>query len=362
MIARRDLARELRRTAPLDDPHALAVALGLGERAQRQPRGVIVRCPWHDDRTPSCSVRVAGDGTIAVRCHACGATADALGLLARVHGLDVRRDWRAVLDEAARLTGGAVPELRGRADVEPDERPDDETYDAIASALLDACGPLRDCPDVASYLDARGIYADADAAGVRGLPCDCGPLVAELLATYDRGALERAGVVRGGHDAIDWLAWRVLMPWRDRYGRITCIQRRRLDGGEPRYRCPPGRSPRAPYGVDLLAMYLDAHGADCEIVVVEGALDCLARRRIARHRGEPCAVLGVYSASTPCAGLPLDLLAGRRVVLACDADDAGERACAELAGALRGVARELVRQRPPAPHGDWGSSLATEAA
>ncbi len=97
------------------------------------------------------------------------------------------------------------------------------------------------------------------------------------------------------------------------------------------------------------------------MVFVEGALDCLARRRIARARNERAAVLGVYSASTPCEGLPLDLLSGRRVVLALDDDEAGERACDALGSALHGVARELVRERPEGAK-DWGQALTQGAA
>ncbi len=102
-VADRDVVRELRRR--LDDPARVVHALGLEKGARRQPRGVTVLCPWHDERTPSCSVRVADDGTIACRCHGCGATADVLGLVAAVHGLDPRREFRRVLETAAAIAG-----------------------------------------------------------------------------------------------------------------------------------------------------------------------------------------------------------------------------------------------------------------
>ena len=354
-----ETARELRRSPPLDDARALVAALGMGERAQRAARGLLICCPAHADRSPSCSVFAAEDGTVAVKCHACGWSADALGLIAIARGLDVRRDFRRVLDEAVRLTGcdPVASPRRGR-----DPHPavvSDETYHAISTHLLDFCSPLRECPDVAAYLDGRRIYADADAARVRGLPRDCGALVASLLATFERADLERAGVLRRGQDAIDWPAWSLCIPWRDRFGRVTCIQRRRLDDTRrDKYRFPPDRAPRAPFGVDLLVPTLDALGAQGEVAFVEGALDALARRRIARHRGERCAVLGIPSASSACVGLPLDLLEGRRVLLACDDDEAGWRACDALADALYGVA--LERDPPPPGCKDWGAAL-TEA-
>ena len=78
MIAH-DLARDLRRAPKACDPAGLCMELGLisGRGSfTRQARGVIVRCPAHEEKTPSCSVRVADDGTIACRCHACGWSGD----------------------------------------------------------------------------------------------------------------------------------------------------------------------------------------------------------------------------------------------------------------------------------------------
>src|SRR5262245_24961753 len=74
----------------LDDPRGLCERLGLAERARNQRGGVTILCPWHAEKTPSCSVRVGKQGTIMVRCHACGASGDALSLVAVARGLDVR--------------------------------------------------------------------------------------------------------------------------------------------------------------------------------------------------------------------------------------------------------------------------------
>jgi DNA primase len=68
-------------------------------------------------------------------------------------------------------------------------------------------------------------------------------------------------------------------------------------------------------------------------------------------------VIGAYSASSPDVGLPLDLIQGRRVVLALDGDRAGEEACAKIAAAVQGVASELIRERPPEKSKDWLDAL-----
>jgi len=163
-------ARDVRRL--LADPRAVCERLGLTERAQRQARGLLVRCPWHADRTPSCSVRQADDGTIAVRCHGCGATGDVLHLVAAVAGLDVRRDWRAVLARAVELAGTTLDGPRPSVPLPP--RPPERTYppgDEVA-ALWAACSPVTDDAEVSAWLRSRGLdpgrVEDADLA--RALP------------------------------------------------------------------------------------------------------------------------------------------------------------------------------------------------
>jgi DNA primase len=346
----------------LIDAKALCVALGLTMARGSTSRQATVLCPWHAERTPSCSVRIAKDSTIAVKCHACGSTADALGLIAAVEGL---RSFPDVLKRAAELAN--APDLADTIEAKRPPRDEaegvsDEDYLSIWTFLLDALSPLSAVsPSVASYLDGRGIYADAEAVGVCGLPRDTRPPIAALLATFDRSQLERAGVLRRGHDAFDWSQWSLCIPWRSRFGRIDVVQRRRLEEIKPKYRFPADRAPRAPFGVDLLGDALESQGPNAEIVITEGALDCLARRRIARHRKERAAVIGVSSSSSPCVGLPLDLLAGRTIVLALDADKPGDCACALLESQLRGVAGALVRERPNGSK-DWGAALVEGAA
>jgi DNA primase len=352
-------AREIR--AHLTNAKALCAALGLRTAPRASARQAMVCCPWHAENTPSCSVRVAKDGTVAVHCHGCGESADALGLIAIVEGLS---EFRDVLKRAAEIANAPrlAEDIERTAKPNEPESPSDETYDRVCSFVLEACEPLAKlAPRVAEYLFARGIYADAEAAGVRGLPRDTRELVASLLSTFERAHLEQAGILRAGLDVIDWPDWSLLIPWRDRYGRITCVQRRRLDDGRPKYRSPVGRSPRSPFGVELLAAALEFHGPDAEVVITEGALDCLARRRIARADNERAAVIGVYSASSPDFGLPKDLIQGRRVVLALDKDNAGDKACTKIASALRGVASGFFRERPVDAK-DWAEAITTGGA
>lgn len=349
--------RALRRTPPLDDPRALCDVLGLGTEPrdrQRQGAGLIVRCPKHNG--VSLSVTRGADGTTRIRCFGgCGLAGDALTLIAAARGLTSFRD---TLDEAIRLTGGAIhaPERTEKQPRTPNLNA--ESYDRIAASLLELCPPLREQRDVAAYLDRRGLLDDAETVGLVGLPHDHRRGIIEpLLATFERSDLELASILKPGEDVIPWRMHSLVIPWRDRFGRVVCLQRRRVRDGDPKYISPFGRAPRAPFGIDRLAAALE-RTPSAEIIFVEGALDALARKRLARTAGEVAIVLGVYSASTPTAGLPLDLLGGRSIVLALDVDAEGEAACAKLVAALRSVARSLCRERPAENAKDWGDLLA----
>jgi DNA primase len=103
-------AGEIRRL--LVDPPCVAEALGLAEGAARQARGITVRCPWHNERTPSCSITVGADGTLRAHCFGCGHGGDVLHLVAQVRGLDLRRDFMRVLDEAAQVAGVKLDDYR----------------------------------------------------------------------------------------------------------------------------------------------------------------------------------------------------------------------------------------------------------
>ena len=56
--------------------NALDVLLERLERVTQTPSGWMARCPGHEDRHPSLSIREGDDGRILIHCHA-GCTPDA---------------------------------------------------------------------------------------------------------------------------------------------------------------------------------------------------------------------------------------------------------------------------------------------
>ena len=333
----------------------------------RQPRGAVIRCPWHDDRSPPRSVRLAGDDTIAVRCHACGASGDALHLVAVAHGLDMRADWTRVLEIAASLAGQPMLD---RTDEQRERDPivdvdaSDATYHTIWTWMLDGDGEHRGPCEltaghpVRTYLERRGIHAHAEAAGVHAAPSrGCGARSRAPHPIRARGSTSRRH--------------RACRPRRHRLAGVSAAHpvalARRADLVRPASR------PGGPHAEVLLAARTrsrmrrtawNCYGIarmDDEVIITEGALDACHRRAIASaERDIRSVVLGIYSASSPGAGLPLDVMRGRRVVIAVDVDDAGERAAAQLVDVLADVAGELVRE-VPSRGGDWGEAMGATA-
>ena len=352
-------AQDLRRD--LGDPSAVCEALGLvTKRTKRQPRGLTIECPAHGGL--SCSVTIAADETIRVRCFGCDLAGDVFTLIAAAHGLAARNDFPEVLKIAAALAGRSQPDahLRVRATTHTREGSPASAsakmsvlgsarYDEIATWLLDRC-PLASQRDVVRYVrDQRDTYGDAEAVGIGALPrpgSAMRDLVNDLLATFRRDELEATGLLRAGRATLEWPAWRLLIPWRGRGGSIDVLQRRALGGEFPKYRFPPGRSPGAPFGAELFDDA--ARDGSAEVIVCEGALDALARRKIARRAsaGERPIVLAVPSASTLFdAAVWAPFLAGRDVVLAFDSDAPGDQAARRFADRMCGGARRVVRER-----------------
>lgn len=382
----------------LANPEALARSLGLCEGREGRSwirgaggRSVRVRCPWHDDHKPACSITVGPDGTLRAHCFACSAGGDAFSLIAAGLGLDVRTDFASVVAEAAARAGIALPTSEPYTPRRPverlpppppaDTRPalDADTFHTLSEVVLSMAPLDREGKD---YLSLRGLEAAARAEGWGALPKSIEGQGAIRRAIEDHPQLGtdvwlRSGLAIGPERkrAGEWIfaANRLVIPWRDAGGRIVALQRRVLvsdpPDGCPKYIFNTGRDVPAPYGAHLAREEI---GHDSIVVFVEGAVDALAMRALLRVcSARVLADLGPEHASSNFVvlGLPgvqrwrtewAEWARGRRAVLAFDDDPKAEArknvdaACAELARRLREGGATAVDRWIPLGGKDWG--------
>jgi hypothetical protein len=277
----------------LADPLRLVVALGLGKDAQRQAGGMLVCCPSHGERHPSCSITRGPDGTVRVRCFACDFSADAIGLVALVRGLPTRGDgFRETLAEAAEvggllslaseLRGGQADPARRRAErpLPPPLEPEVEYPDpGEVNALWGAAGPVADDPEASGAVVARRVDPEA----------------------VDRLRLARA--VAPGAELPRWARYRgeswgetghrlVVRAW-DAAGQCRSVRAWRVSDSDTPKRLPPAGCRAA--GLVLanrqaVAMLL-GRSQPRRLLVVEGEPDWL----VASVVWSDCAVVGIGS-------------------------------------------------------------------
>lgn len=332
-MARTDHAREIRYA--LTDPRTLCERLGLlvDRKAWiKQASGVTVRCPEHGGL--SLSVTRGPDGTVRAKCFGCDFTGDALELVARVRGLSTRRDFRAVLLEAAEVAGlralareietGA--ERTEREPVKPPPRPrePERTYPSAreVAALLASCVPCTDDLEVSAWLDSRKLDAGAvGALGVAALPREAStPWWARYQGTP---------WTETGH--------RLIVPMLDAMGELRSVRAGRVVNGDTPKRLPPGghKASELVMADELGAAMLRGTFAPDRVVVVEGEPDFLTWAT--RTKPTPTAVIGIVSGSWSDAFVERFPI-GAEVYVRTDHDRAGE-------AYAQSVARRLAVRR-----------------
>lgn len=311
--------------AALADPATACERLGISlEGAQRQARGLLVRCPCHADAKASLSVIVGESGTLQAVCQAGCFRGDVFNLVAAIEQLDVKRDFPRVLKRAAEAAGVALDESPARPAfaaprvvrpaivpsaqaplIAPPSPAPAEDLTAIWDGL-----PAVD-PDCWEYLKGRGL---SDAGDLCRSPADDSP--------GQLGRLAREG-------------YRLAVALRDQAGRVVAIQVRQIVGKDFRM-----------VGPSNAGVFGDPRRlAEAETVVLcEGLSDSLAAA--VALKGEPSMLtLGVPGVKASAGFLQL-ALAGKRVVVASDADQAGDEFAREIIPLLEKRKARPVRARP----------------
>jgi DNA primase len=361
----------------LRDPYAVCDALGLISEGRGRTwfadnaRSLRVLCPWHDERTGSCSVSVGEDGTIRAHCFGCKAGGDVLSLVAAVHRLDPRRDFVRVLDIAATLAGIAAPVSRAslprwettrpvrRAAPEPTVDVVDDTIDRVTHVFRESA-PVSRSPVAMGYLRARKLDGDARACSWFALPRETRALDMlrhQLVEHIGQDAWMRSGMAWPSGVFDPRWAGRLVVPWEAPNGAVEYLVGRVLDAPGPRYLGLKDRSPRWPFGSGNL---IELSGPDTSVVIVEGAIDAVSCDLLCARRGLDCIALAIPGVDA-WRDAWADLARARNAIVGLDADKAGALHATRIKESLALVALS-VTVREPANGKDWNELLCTEAA
>ncbi|MBM5801147.1 MAG: DNA primase [Cyanobacteria bacterium K_DeepCast_35m_m2_023] len=320
---------------------------------KKKGREFVGVCPFHDDTSPSMTVSPAKQ---FYYCFSCGAGGNAIKFLMELQ----RLSFSDVVLELARKYQLPIETLDG-----PQQerlRQQLSRRDQLQRVLTLANGFYRsqlrspDGQDALAYLQqSRGLKAATIEAFELGFAPDRWDGLLQHLQQVEGLSptlLEAAGLVvprKGGDGFYDRFRGRLMVPIKDRQGRVIGFGGRSLDGSEPKYLNSPEtelfEKGKHLFGLDRAA---DAIRREDRAVVVEGYFDVIALH--AAGITNAVAALGTALSSQQITQL-CRCCESKRIILNFDADGAGVRAAQRAIGeaeqlALQGQLELRVLQLP----------------
>jgi DNA primase len=323
-----------------------AVIRARGIELKPQGGDLVGLCPFHEDKTPSLHVTPAKR---LWRCTSCHATGNVIQFVQRFDGVSFRHAYELLKNGQAFTAPTCSPVKKTTVPKLPAPVAADADDQAALRQVLDYYHErLKENPPALAYLKKRGITAEAVAAfrigfvdrtlGLR-LPHNNRKEGAAL-----RARLQKLGILRDtGHEH---LRGRVVFPVVAETGEIGTVYGRAIDDGgkHERHLFLPG---------PLRGVFNPAALRAPEVILTEGIIDALT------FWGA-----GFRNVTTSFSAKPLseELLAAlvaaktRRVLIAFDRDEAGDRGAAEVASQLSEYGIEAARVL--FPHGQDVNSYA----
>jgi DNA primase len=301
----------------------------VGERiSSLRQRGALywACCPFHQEKTPSFAV----DPRRATwRCFgACGEGGDVLSFVERFDGVSFIEALRLL----ARQCGEELPERVVRSRSTGAEADLEARYDLLrwATDLYRQACRGADGTAAREYLARRGLTEPVVEAFGIGWAHASGQMLVEAAQREKKSLpwLAEAGLVRRSESgrAYDFFRGRLMIPIRDRVGRVVGFGGRRL-GSEaeqgPKYvntpETPLFHKGRLIFGLDLAA---GAIRTEHRLLLVEGYTDVMA----AHQAGWKSAVAVLGTSTTQDHAALVRRSGARTVVLVFDGDEAGRKA------------------------------------
>lgn len=292
-------------------------------------------CPFHDEKTPSFHVH---QDRGFYYCFGCQAKGDIFDFVMQTRSMSFPEALKLLGDRAGVEVGPPSPKAGHRRDL----------FDVNQVALDYFRGHLEG--PALDYLEGRGLSRETIDAFDLGYAPDSwdGLLKIALTKGVNDADLVNLGLVveneRGRR--YDRFRGRVMFPIRDPLGRLVGFAGRVLGDEQPKYLNSPEselfKKGELLYGLDRARADVREEG---EALVVEGYMDVIALHQA----GFPTAVASLGTALTAAHADVLARLDVKRLFLAFDSDEAGQRAI--LTGLDQTASRRFLVKAVTVPHG-----------
>lgn len=292
-------------------------------------------CPFHGEKTPS--FHVLQDRGFYY-CFGCQAKGDVFDFVMRTQGVDFYEALQVLGQRAGVEVTPSAPQASKKRDL----------FEVNKLALAFFKSQLPGAAE--DYLLSRKLTPESIEAFDLGYAADSwdGLLKHALAKGVDEDDLRRAGLVAESDSGrrYDRFRHRVVFPIKDSLGRVVGFSGRVLDDSLPKYMNSPEtelfKKAELLYGLDTAKAAIRDSG---ECVVVEGYMDVIALRQT----GFPNAVAALGATLTAEQAAQLSRLDVQLLLLAFDADEAGQRAV--LSGLEQSVGRHFLVRAVSVPHG-----------
>ena len=301
----------------LREANDIVAAFSMYVNLKRRGRTHVCNCPFHSEKTPSCTVY---PDTQSFYCFGCGAGGDVISFTMRMENLPYR--------EAVRL-------LAQRCGMEmPAENPEAERFARRRTRILEINREAANFyyKQLISGQDKSGLRyfserklspATIKKYGLGFAPNDWNTLRDHLRQKgYTDEELVSAGVCQQGQKGsiYDNFRNRVMFPIVDLRGNVIGFGGRVLDDSKPKY-LNTGKTPVFDKGRNLFSMNFAKDAASTTMILAEGYMDVIA----IHQAGFPNVVATLGTAITPDQARLIAQYA-REVVIAYDSDGAGQAA------------------------------------
>jgi DNA primase len=322
----------------LKSRNSIQEVMGRYVTLKRSGREMICLCPFHAEKTPSCSVNITEQ---YFHCFGCGAGGDVISFLMRYENLE----YIEAIKELASASGMALP-----------EQGDDRGLSELKAKILEANraaarfwhSELTGAPDALKaryYINERKLTPSTVTKFGLGFAANAWDrLYSHLRSGFSDDVLEAAQLIRRGKNGgyYDVFRDRLIFTIIDTRGGVIGFGGRIIDGDGTKY-YNTTETPVFHKGNNLFSFQNAKKTGEKTLILCEGYMDVISLYQA----GFMNAVATLGTALTP-AQAKLMSRAADEVVIAYDSDEAGQKATAKAINLLseNGTKTRIINMRP----------------